>query len=46
MEPGDIIVTGTPSGVGPLADGDIVEVEVERIGILRNPIRAEQTETL
>lgn len=41
IEPGDIIITGTPSGVGPLADGDIVEVEIERIGTLRNPIRAE-----
>jgi 2-keto-4-pentenoate hydratase/2-oxohepta-3-ene-1,7-dioic acid hydratase in catechol pathway len=41
MEPGDIIITGTPSGVGPLTDGDLVEVEIERIGTLRNPIRAE-----
>ncbi len=41
LEPGDIISTGTPSGVGPLADGDVVEVEIENIGILRNPVRAE-----
>ncbi len=41
LEPGDIISTGTPSGVGPLADGDVVEVEIEHIGILRNPVRAE-----
>ncbi|BCL62021.1 hypothetical protein DGMP_27140 [Desulfomarina profundi] len=41
MEPGDIIVTGTPSGVGPLQDGDVVEVEIEGIGLLRNPVRNE-----
>jgi 2-keto-4-pentenoate hydratase/2-oxohepta-3-ene-1,7-dioic acid hydratase in catechol pathway len=41
LEPGDIIATGTPGGVGPLADGDVVEVEVERIGVLSNPVRAE-----
>jgi 2-keto-4-pentenoate hydratase/2-oxohepta-3-ene-1,7-dioic acid hydratase in catechol pathway len=35
--PGDIISTGTPAGVGPLAPGDVVEVEVEGCGVLRNP---------
>lgn len=39
LEAGDVILTGTPSGVGPLQDGDIVEVEVEGLGILRNPVR-------
>jgi len=39
--PGDLIFTGTPAGVGPLADGDVVEVEIEGIGTLRNPVRAE-----
>lgn len=38
--PGDIIMTGTPAGVGPLKAGDIVEVEVEGIGVLRNPVIA------
>lgn len=38
--PGDVILTGTPAGVGPLVDGDTVEVEIEGIGILRNPVRA------
>ena len=42
LEPGDIIITGTPSGVGPLKDGDVVEVEIENIGTLTNPIMAEQ----
>ncbi len=42
LEPGDIIITGTPSGVGPLQDGDLVEVEIEGIGILSNPVQAEQ----
>ena len=36
--PGDIILTGTPAGVGPIVDRDIVEVEVEDIGVLRNPV--------
>jgi len=41
LEAGDVISTGTPSGVGPLADGDVVEVEIEGIGVLRNPVQAE-----
>jgi 2-keto-4-pentenoate hydratase/2-oxohepta-3-ene-1,7-dioic acid hydratase in catechol pathway len=36
--PGDVIPTGTPSGVGPLVAGDVVEVTVERIGTLRNSV--------
>ncbi len=38
LEAGDIIMTGTPAGVGPIAHGDVVEVEIEGIGILRNPV--------
>lgn len=38
LMPGDIIATGTPSGVGRLSDGDVVEVEIESIGVLRNPV--------
>ncbi|NOR23465.1 MAG: hypothetical protein GQ542_03590 [Desulforhopalus sp.] len=41
LEAGDIIITGTPSGVGPLQDGDVIEVEIENIGILTNPVKAE-----
>ncbi len=41
LEEGDIIITGTPSGVGPLTPGDIVEVEIENIGVLKNPVQAE-----
>ena len=41
LEAGDLICTGTPSGVGPLQAGDVVEVEIEGIGILRNPVREE-----
>ncbi len=41
LMPGDIIITGTPSGVGPLQDGDMVEVEIENIGTLRNPVTSE-----
>jgi 2-keto-4-pentenoate hydratase/2-oxohepta-3-ene-1,7-dioic acid hydratase in catechol pathway len=36
--PGDMISTGTPAGVGPVVAGDQVEVEVEGVGILRNPV--------
>jgi 2-keto-4-pentenoate hydratase/2-oxohepta-3-ene-1,7-dioic acid hydratase in catechol pathway len=36
--PGDIISTGTPAGIGPLEGGDVVEVEVEGVGILRNTV--------
>ncbi len=38
LEPGDVILTGTPSGVGPLQAGDTVEVEIEGIGILHNHV--------
>jgi 2-keto-4-pentenoate hydratase/2-oxohepta-3-ene-1,7-dioic acid hydratase in catechol pathway len=36
--PGDVILTGTPSGVGPIVDGDRVEVEIEGIGVLMNKV--------
>jgi 2-keto-4-pentenoate hydratase/2-oxohepta-3-ene-1,7-dioic acid hydratase in catechol pathway len=39
--PGDVIPTGTPAGVGPMKPGDVVEVSVEGIGTLRNPVEAE-----
>jgi 2-keto-4-pentenoate hydratase/2-oxohepta-3-ene-1,7-dioic acid hydratase in catechol pathway len=39
LEPGDVIATGTPSGVGPLRPGDVVEVVVHGVGSLRNPVR-------
>ncbi len=38
LEPGDLIATGTPAGVGPLAPGDIVEVEIPGVGVLANPV--------
>ena len=40
LEAGDLLVTGTPEGVGPLAAGDEVEVEVAGVGVLRNTVRA------
>jgi len=39
LEPGDLIATGTPKGVGPLAPGDVVEVEIPGVGVLRNTVR-------
>jgi 2-keto-4-pentenoate hydratase/2-oxohepta-3-ene-1,7-dioic acid hydratase in catechol pathway len=40
LEPGDVILTGTPAGVSPIYAGDLVEVEVEGIGVLRNKVTA------
>ena len=42
LEPGDVIPTGTPAGVGPLAAGDVVEVRVTGAGSLRNPVVGQQ----
>lgn len=42
--PGDVIATGTPAGVGPLVAGDIVEVSVSGVGVLRNPVHARKSE--
>jgi 2-keto-4-pentenoate hydratase/2-oxohepta-3-ene-1,7-dioic acid hydratase in catechol pathway len=38
LSPGDLILSGTPGGVGPIAHGDVVEVEIEKIGVLRSPV--------
>ncbi len=38
LEPGDVVTTGTPEGVGPIRAGDTVEIEVEGVGVLRNPV--------
>jgi 2-keto-4-pentenoate hydratase/2-oxohepta-3-ene-1,7-dioic acid hydratase in catechol pathway len=38
LEPGDVIATGTPAGVGPLAAGETVEITVEGVGALSNPV--------
>lgn len=37
--PGDVVITGTPAGVGPIRDGNVVEVEIEGVGVLSNPVR-------
>ena len=39
LEPGDVITTGTPPGVGPIRPGQTISVAVEGIGELRNPVR-------
>jgi len=41
LEPGDLIATGTPKGVGPVVAGDVVEVSIEGVGTLRNPVADE-----
>jgi len=38
LEPGDLLATGTPEGIGPLAPGDLVEVEIPGVGVLGNPV--------
>ena len=38
--PGDVILTGTPAGISPLSDGDVVDVEISGIGVLSNPVRS------
>jgi len=40
LEPGDLVATGTPAGVGPLEAGDMVEVEIPGVGVLGNPVVA------
>ncbi len=40
--PGDVIMTGTPSGVGPVQPGDVVEIEISGVGVRRNPVVAEE----
>jgi len=40
LEAGDVLLTGTPAGVGPLAEGDRVEVEIPGVGVLSNPVEA------
>ena len=42
LEPGDLLLTGTPAGVGPLAAGDLVEVSIAGLGRLANPVQAEE----
>lgn len=42
LEPGDVIMTGTPEGVSPMQPGDTIEVEIEGIGTLRNTTRARE----
>jgi 2-keto-4-pentenoate hydratase/2-oxohepta-3-ene-1,7-dioic acid hydratase in catechol pathway len=44
LEEGDVITTGTPPGVGPLVAGDVVEIEIEGIGVLENPVIDESDE--
>lgn len=46
LEAGDVILTGTPSGVGPLKEGDLVEVEIEGLGVLKNSVREESRSLL
>ena len=42
LEPGDVIASGTPEGVGPLLDGDVLVSSIEGIGTLRSPVRSDE----
>lgn len=39
LEPGDVIITGTPAGIGPVNRGDVMQVKIEQIGLLENPVK-------
>lgn len=39
LEPGDVVATGTPAGIGPMQSGDVVEVDISHIGVLRNTVK-------
>ena len=41
LEPGDLLTTGSPEGVGPLADGDVVRVQIPGVSVVENPVEAE-----
>ena len=41
LEPGDIVATGTPAGVAPLRDGDVVEIEIEGLSRVSNPVKVQ-----
>lgn len=43
LEPGDIIASGTPAGVGPVEPGDIIELDIDRVGSLRIPVQLADT---
>src|SRR6195256_6917518 len=46
LEPGDLVATGTPSGVGPLTPGDVVEVEIPGISRVSNPVKRADSATI
>ncbi len=45
LEPGDLIATGTPDGIGPLVPGDRVEVEIPGVGTVANPVAVEEDDS-
>lgn len=46
LEPGDLVLTGTPAGVGPLSSGDVVQVLLSGLGVLRNPVTTRTRQTV
>ena len=44
LEPGDVLLTGTPAGVGPLRTGDVVQVDIQGVGMLENPVAGPASE--
>ena len=45
LEPGDLIATGTPDGIGPLSPGDHVEVDIPGVGLVANPVTVEEVDS-
>ena len=43
IEPGDVLMTGTPAGVGLLQPGDVVQITIEGLGTLQNPVNREKS---
>jgi 2-keto-4-pentenoate hydratase/2-oxohepta-3-ene-1,7-dioic acid hydratase in catechol pathway len=42
LNPGDVVLTGTPPGIGPIVPGDEVRIEIDGVGVLINPVVAEE----
>jgi 2-keto-4-pentenoate hydratase/2-oxohepta-3-ene-1,7-dioic acid hydratase in catechol pathway len=46
LEPGDVVSTGTPDGISAIAPGDMIEITIPQIGVLKNPVAPSRARTL